>query len=99
MISSTDSYLPAQGFGVLLTCGEHHLVTLNVLGDGIVRELDRVVVQEFGLDVGDRHVARTPPMPNPAENVPANRPARWGDGDFQFGTLRLGVTGAERIGA
>ena len=36
--------LPAQGFGVLLTCGQHHLVTLNVLGDGIVRKLDPVVV-------------------------------------------------------
>ena len=67
--------LPAEGFGVLLTCGEHHLVTLNVLGDGVVRELDRVVVQEFGLNVGDRHVARTPSMPNPEEDVPADCPA------------------------
>ena len=32
--------LSAEDFGVLLTCGEHHLITLNVLGDGIVRELD-----------------------------------------------------------
>ena len=38
--------LSTQGFGVLLTCGEHHLVTPNVLGDGIDGELDRVVVQE-----------------------------------------------------
>src|ERR1700730_1536051 len=74
--------LPAEGFGVLLTRGEHRLVTLNVLGDGIVRELDRVVVQEFGLDVGNRHVTRTPSMPNPAEDVPADRPARWGNCGF-----------------
>ena len=44
--------LPAEAFGVLLTCGEHHLVTLNVIADGIVRELDRVGIQKFGLDVG-----------------------------------------------
>ena len=91
--------LPPQGFGVLLTCGEHDLVTTNVLADGIVRELDRVVVEEFGLDVGNRHVARTPSMPNPAEDVPADRPARWGNRGFQFGALRLGVPGAARIGA
>src|ERR1700730_4004367 len=83
--------LSAEGFRVLLTCGEHHLVTLNVLGDGIVGELDRVGVPKLGLDGGDRHVARTPPMPNPAEDVPADRPTRWGYGDFQFRTLRLGV--------
>ncbi len=89
----------SQGFGVLLTCGQHHLVTLNVLGDGIVRKLDPVVVQEFGLDVGNRHVARAPTMPDPAENVPANRPARWCDRGFLFGALGLGVPGAVTIGA
>ena len=47
----------SQGCGILLTCGEHGLVTLNVLGDGIVRELDRVGVPKLGLDVGDRDVA------------------------------------------
>ena len=91
--------LAAQGFGVLLTCGEHDLVTLNVLGDGIVRELDRVVVQELGLDLGDRHVARTASMSDPAEDVPADRPAGRGDGGFEFGTLGLGVAGAVAIGA
>ena len=38
-------------------------------------------------------------MSNPAEDVPANRPARWGDGSFEFGTLGPGVTGTETIRA
>ena len=46
-----------QGLGVLLPCREHGLVTSDVLVDGIVGELDLVVVPEFGLDQGDRHVA------------------------------------------
>jgi hypothetical protein len=74
--------LPTEGFGVLLTCGEHHLLTLNVLGDGIVRQLNRVVVQELGFNVGNRHVAQTPSMPNPAEDAPADRPARLSDRSF-----------------
>ena len=91
--------MATQGFGILLTRREHHLVTLDVLGDGIVRELDRVVVLELGSDVGDRHVARTPSMPDPAEDVPRDRPTRRGDGNFEFGTLGPGVTGTETIGA
>ena len=46
--------LPAEQLGVLLTRGEHDLVTSDVLLDGVFRELDPVVVQEFGLDLGDR---------------------------------------------
>src|SRR5262249_30693001 len=38
-------------------------------------------------------------MTNPAEDVPADRPTWWGNRQFLFGTLRLGVPGAERIGA
>ena len=38
-------------------------------------------------------------MPNPAEDVPANRPVRWGNHGFLFGALRLGVAGAVRIRA
>ena len=48
---------------------------------------------------GNRHVARTPSMPDPAEDVPADRPARWCDRGFLFGTLGLGVSGAVTIGA
>src|SRR3954453_1337195 len=99
MISATESYWRRRASGVLLTRGEHHLVSLNVLGDGIVGELDRVVVLEFGSDVGNRHVARTPSMSNPAEDVPRNRPTRRGDGNFEFGTLGPGVTGTESIRA
>jgi hypothetical protein len=32
--------LAPQGFGVLMSCGEHYLVELNVLGNGIVGEFD-----------------------------------------------------------
>jgi hypothetical protein len=47
----------SQGLGVLLPGGEHRLVTLDVLGDGIVGERDRVGVPELGSDQGDREVA------------------------------------------
>ena len=38
-------------------------------------------------------------MPNPAEDVPADCPAWWGDRGFYFGALRLGVPGTAGIGA
>jgi len=38
-------------------------------------------------------------MPDPAEDVPADCPARWCDRGFLFGTLGLGVSGAVTIGA
>jgi hypothetical protein len=38
-------------------------------------------------------------MPNPAEDIPANGPTRWGNRGFQFGAFRLGVAGAVSIGA
>src|SRR4051794_4198053 len=38
-------------------------------------------------------------MSDPAEDVPADRPARRGDGNFEFGTLGPGVSGTETIGA
>jgi hypothetical protein len=41
--------------------------------------------------VGNRHVTRTPAMPDPAEDVPADRPVRWGDRQFEFGTPGPGV--------
>ena len=37
--------------------------------------------------------------PDPAEDVPADRPARWCDRGFLFGALGLGVPGAVTIGA
>src|SRR4051794_38756062 len=48
------------------------LVPSDVLLDGILGELDRVVVHEFGSDQGDRHVTRTASMPDPAEDVPTD---------------------------
>jgi len=48
-------------------------------------------IQEFRLNVRHGHVARKPPMPDPAEHVPANRPEWWGDHRLNFGTLRFGV--------
>jgi hypothetical protein len=89
----------SQGLGVLLPGGEHRLVTLDVLGDGIVGERDRVGVPELGSDQGDREVAGTPAMPDPAEDVPADSPVWRGDRGFEFGALGLGVSRAVRIGA
>ena len=82
----------------MLPRGEHDLVASDVLVDRIFGELDRVVVQEFGLDQGDRHVARTAAMPDPAEDVPTDRHLRQRDGDFEFGTLGLGVSRTGAIG-
>src|SRR5258707_234476 len=65
--------LSAEGLGFLLPRCKHGLVTSDVLVDGILGELDRVVVQEFRLDQGNRHVARTASMSDPAEDVPADR--------------------------
>ena len=89
----------AERLGVLLPRREHGLVPSDVRVDGVVGELDRVVVQEFGSDQGDGHVARTASMPDPAEDVPADRHLRLGDGDLELGALGLGVPRAGRIGA
>src|SRR3954449_2945065 len=38
-------------------------------------------------------------MPDPAEDVPADGPARRGDGDLEFGALGLDVAGTGGVGA
>src|SRR5215211_547811 len=38
-------------------------------------------------------------MSDPAEDVPADGPVRWGEGDFEFRALGLGVPGTAGIGA
>ena len=43
-------------------------------------------------------MAGTASMPDPAEDVPADRHLGQGDGDFEFGTLGLGVSRTGRIG-
>ena len=83
MISPTASVVPAEGLGVLLPCGEHHLVAADVPGDRVFARADAVVVEEFGSDLGDRPVARTAAMTDPAEDIPADGPLGQGDGDFE----------------
>src|SRR5215212_12039416 len=75
------------------------LIPADVLVDGVFGELDPVVVQEFGSDQGDRHVAGTAAMPDPAEDIPADGPLGQGDGDFGLGALGLGVSGAVGVRA
>jgi hypothetical protein len=82
----------------LLPRGEHDLVPSDVRVDGIFGELDRVVVQEFGSDQGDGHVAGTASMPDPAEDVPTDRHLGRREGDLEFGALGLGVSRTGRIG-
>ena len=43
-------------------------------------------------------MARTASMPDPTEDVPADRHLGQSDGDFEFGTLGLGVSWTGRIG-
>jgi hypothetical protein len=49
--------LPPQGLGVLLPCGEHHLIMMDVSGNRVHREADAIVVSEFALDLGNRPMA------------------------------------------
>src|SRR3954466_5526776 len=44
-------------------------------------------------------MAREPAMADPAKDVPADRPLGWGDGGFDLGALRLGVSGTVGVGA
>src|ERR1700688_753703 len=36
-------------------------------------------------------------MPNPAEDIPADRPMRWGDARFDFGALGFAVPGTTGV--
>ena len=90
--------LPQQGIGVLLARGEHPLVAMDVLADGVIRERDPIGVEEFGSDLGDGPVPREPAMADPAEDVPADGPMGWGDGRFDLRALGLGMPGAMGIG-
>jgi hypothetical protein len=71
---------------------------MDVITDRVVRKLDPVVVEEFALDLGNRPVSREPSMPDPAKDVPADRPIRWGDARFDFGALGLAVPGTAGVG-
>ena len=84
----------AERLGVVLPRREHDLVPSDVRVDGVFGELDPVVVQEFGSDQGDRHVAGAAAMTDPAEDIPADGPLGQGEGDFGLGALGLGVSGA-----
>jgi hypothetical protein len=87
-----------QNIGVLLAGGEHDLIAMDVLTDRVVRKLDPVVVEEFALDLRNRPVPRQPPMPDPAKDVPADRPMRWGDARFDFGTLGFAMPRTTGVG-
>ena len=91
--------LAAERLGVLLPRREHDLVPSEVLLDRIVGELDLVVVQEFGSDQGDRHVAREASMPDPAEDVPTARHLGQGECDLEFRALGPGMPRTGRIRA
>ena len=66
---------------------------MDVLADGVIRQLDPVGVEEFGSDLGDGPVPREPAMADPAEDVPADGPMGRGDGRLDLGALGLGMAG------
>jgi hypothetical protein len=95
-----DRFLvPPQGLGVFLTRAEYVLVTTDVSSDPLVGELDSVRVEEIVSDLGNPPMSRETSVPNPTKDIPADRPMRWGDGQFNLGTLGLAVSGTARIGA
>jgi hypothetical protein len=71
---------------------------MDVITDRVVRKLDPVDVEEFALDLGNPPVSREPSMSDPAKDVPADRPIRWGDARFEFGTLGLAMPGTTGVG-
>ncbi len=91
--------MPPQGLGVLLTRGEHDLVMPDVPGQGVVGDLDTVLVPQLGLDLGNRPVTCKATMADPTKHVPSDRPLGQRDGDFKFRAFRPGVTRAAWVGA
>ena len=90
--------LMAQGLRVLLTRSQHDLVVIYVIADGVVGEFDPPGIDEFVSDLGNRPMTREPSMSNPAKDVPADRPMRWSNARFDFGTRGLDVSGTARVG-
>jgi len=82
----------------LLAGGEHDLIASDVFTDRVVRKLDPVVVEEFALNLGNRPMSREPSMPDPAKDVPTDRPIWWSDARFDFGALGLAVPGTTGVG-
>jgi hypothetical protein len=70
---------------------------MDVIADGLVGELDRVGINEFVSDLGNRPMLGEPSMSDLAEDVPANRPTRRSDGRFKFRTCGLGVSGTAGV--
>src|SRR5262249_32193397 len=90
--------LPEQGLGVLLARGEHDLVMVDIPGEGVRRELDAISVPQLRLDLGDRPMTGTAAMPDPAEDIPPDRPLGQSDRDLELRALGPGVAGAGGIG-
>ena len=90
--------LMPQDLRVLLTCGKHGLVAMQVIADGVVGEFDPPGINEFVSDLGNRPMSREPSMSDPAKDVSADRPMRWSNARFDFGTRGLGVSGTAGIG-
>ena len=100
MISSTGCVLSAEDLGVLLPRREHDLVTSDVLGDGIFGELDRVVVQEFGLGSGGSPCGGNSVDVRSSRRRPSRSPS-WGRAMVisSSGLLVLACPGQSGIGA
>src|SRR4051794_17331319 len=77
-VSGNDDYQRA--------CGRRETPLQGTVSFG---SLPRVVVEEFGSDRGDGHVARAAAMTDPAEDIPGDGPLGQGEGDLGLGALGL----------
>src|SRR5262249_37603450 len=59
---------------VLVACGDHAAVALEVAGDGVVGQADAVAVAQFGLKLRDGPVGAEAAEAEPAEDIPADEP-------------------------
>ena len=87
-----------QDLGILLPSGQHGLIPLDVIANGIMGERDLVRVGQFGAKLRDRPVIGETPVADPAKDIPADEPMRHRDGRFGQRTERRGTTGTAGVG-
>src|SRR5206468_9464686 len=71
----------------------------QVVLERVLRQLDRVAVPQLGTQLRHRPMPGKTSMTQPTENVPADQPARHGQGQFLLGTEGPAMIRAGRVRA